>query len=123
MERIEEFTKDNKDFIHLDFSGFRTCEEFEELTEQAKSVIANYSKSSLFAIVNISDVRLNSCIKSVFLDFIHCNAPYIRYSAIIGIDGIKKMMTETVIKQSTRKNFLFAFTKDQAIELIQRNNY
>jgi len=123
MERIEEFTKDNKNFIHLDFSGFRTCEEFEELTEQAKATIASYSESSLFVIANISDVRLNSCIKNVFLDFIHSNTPYIRYSVVIGIDGIKKMMTETVIKQSNRKNFLFAFTKEQAIELIQHNNY
>ena len=122
MERIEKFSQEERKFLYLDFSGFRTCEEFDDLAEQAKLVIANYSECSLYVISNITDVRLNSCTKKVILNFIQANAPYVKYSSVIGIDGIKKMMVEALIKLSKRNNFFFAFSKEQAIELILNKN-
>jgi len=118
MERIEEFTREGKNFLYIDFSGFSCDDEHLDLVKKTEPVIEKYPGHSLYTITNIANLRFDSETKKIAADFIIHNAPYVKYGAIIGLDGIKKMMAYTVMKLSGRTNLGFAFSREGAIEWL-----
>ena len=122
-EHIEEFTHAGKSFIYIDFSDVKTNEKFIELLKVSRAIIEKYPENSLYTIANLENSRFDAESKKNILEYLEYNKPYVKHSAIIGFDGIKKIMVSTVFKQSGRDNLLFAFSKEQAIELLLGNEY
>ena len=122
MERIEEFIRNGKKIIYIDFSGFKSSAEFKDLIEIIKPIITNHLPNSLYTITNMENVRLDSETKLVAKEFMEHNKPYVKYSVIIGLDGIKKYMVYTVAKLSGRQNTNYTFTKDQAMEWLMQQD-
>jgi len=122
MERIEEFSRNGENFIFIDFSGFKYADEFADLIELVKPVVAKYPSGSLNTISNIENVRFDTAVKDVIVQYLEFNKPHVKCAVIIGMDGIKKMMALALIKLSGRTNIFFAFTREQAIEVILQNN-
>ena len=120
MYRIEEFGLNEKKFIYIDFSGYKTSDEFSSLMEMTKPVIAKYPECSLYTITNIENVIFDSQTKKIASEYMRHNKPYVKYGVIIGMDGIKKMICRTIIKLSGRTNMHFAFTKEEAVEWLLR---
>ena len=118
MERVEEFCLDGKKFIYIDFSGLRNKDDFFGQIQLVEPVISKYNENSLYAIVNIENVRLELDLKEIFVKFLEHNKPYINNSVIIGIDGVKKMSASAVAKLSGRSNFSYAYSREQAIEYV-----
>jgi hypothetical protein len=116
--RIEEFTQDEKNFIYLDLSGFETNDEYKEFVETAKTCISKYAKNSLYTITNIKDVNFDSETKKVIAEWMNYNRPYVKFGAVIGFDGIKRMMVNSIFKLSSRKNMAFVSTKEEAVEWL-----
>jgi hypothetical protein len=116
--RIEEFTRDGKDFIYIDLSDLRTNEEFLEMTRVIEPAVAKYPPLSLYTITNVENVRFDTTSKEFVARYMEHNKPYVKYGAVIGIDGIKKVMGNMVLALSGRDNLDFVFTKEQAIELL-----
>ena len=114
--RIEEFTKDGKNFMYLDFSNIKTHDKLIKMMELAKSKIAKYDEQSLYTITNIENLRLDLKAKEHSIEYLNTNKRYVKSGALIGMDGIKKVMIKTVIKLSGRENIFFAYSKDQAVE-------
>ena len=121
MERIEEFSQEEKNFIYLDFSGIFTNEKLIELIETFKPVIAKYRENSLYTISNINNIRFDSESGKIVADYLKHNKPYVKHGAIIGLDGVKKNMLSCLIKSSGR-NMHFAFTKERAIEWLLKQD-
>jgi hypothetical protein len=46
------------------------------------------------------------------------NKPYVKCGAVIGMDGIKKMMIKTIMNVSRRPDLEFFFSKEEATEWI-----
>jgi len=122
VERIEEFSRGGEKFMSIDFSGFRHVEEFAALIESAKPVISKYAPGTLNTITNIENVRFDTAVKDVIVDYLNHNKPYVKIATVTGMDGVKKMMANALIKLSGRKNVFFAFTREQAIEMALQNN-
>ena len=118
-QRIEEFTLEGKNFIYYDLSEFKPNEdEFKVFTEAAKECITKYAEHSVLTIANIRDVKFDSETKNIIVDWMRYNEPYVKFGTIIGIDGIKKIMANTILKLSGRKNMVFSSNKEQAIEFL-----
>ena len=117
-KRIEEFSVDGKNFIYLDWSGIKSNEEFTRAINEMELAIAQYPEQSLYTITNIENVRFDTESKEIVARHMKLNKPYVKYGAVIGLDGIKKTMINTLLKLSERDNMFFAFTKAQAIELL-----
>ena len=118
MERIQEFTRDGKNFIYIDFSEFKTNDEFLQLTGTVKQTISKYQENSLYTITSIDNIRFDSCIKDTIAEYMKQNAPYVKYGTIIGLDGIKRILANSIIKISGRTNIHLAFSKEKAIEWL-----
>jgi hypothetical protein len=120
MGRIEEFTRDGKNFIYLDLSGFKTNDEFTQFIEESKPVIEKHAEQSLYTITNVENVRFDTKTKELVAQWTEHNKPYVKFGAIIGGDGIKKMMANMAFAISKRANMTFVSSKEQAIEWLSK---
>ena len=118
MDRVEEFVQENKIFVYIDFSGLGVDKDFQEVINHAIPAISRHPENSVFTITNIANLRFDSHTKEIAAKYMTANKPYVKFGVIIGLDGIKKMMAKAVMKLSGRSNLDFAFTKEQAIEMI-----
>ena len=116
--RIEEFSLDGKNFMYIDLSDLKKNEDFLELVKVIEPTVSKYPEHSLNTITNIENVRIDSESKNIVAQYLEHNKPYVKYGAVIGLDGIKKILISTALKLSGRKDLLFAFTKEQAIDLL-----
>ena len=118
MKRVEEFTLAGKNFCDLDLTGLNTVGEFTEFGEAFKAAAAKYPESSLYIVANFENIRFDSESKRILSDSVAYCAPYIKWGAAFGIDGITKMMMLTICKTIGWNNMHFAFTKAKAIEWL-----
>ena len=122
ITRIEEFRIDDKIFVYINMSGITDDNEFYSSIENTKQIIAQYPKQSLYTIVNLENIKLDSTTKDSFMDYTNHNAPYVKHCAVIGVDGVQKLMVGTAMKQSGRAAPHFAYTKDDAIEWLLKQD-
>jgi len=118
MERIEEFTLEGKNFMYIDLSNIVTNDDFLQLTAIMEPLMEKYPEHSLYTITNIEGVRVNAHTKELVAKCLAHNKPYVKYGAIVGLDGIKKVFTNSALKMSGRTNMHFAFSKEKAIEWL-----
>ena len=116
--RIEEFTRDGKSFMYIDLSDIRSNEEFIELAKHIEPAVEKYPVASLHTITNIDNIRFDTKTKEIVARYLEHNKPYVKHGVIIGFDGVKKMIVNMVFALSGRNNLDFAFTKEQAVELL-----
>ena len=114
----EEFTLEGKDFIYIDLSGIKSNNEFNERIKVIVPEISKYPEKSLYTITNVENIRFDTKSKEIVAQYMTTNKPYVKFGAVIGIDGIKKIMINAIFALSGRSNMHFAFTKEQAIEWL-----
>jgi hypothetical protein len=118
MKRIEEFKRDGRNFIYFDLSNFKSNNEFTQFIEESKPMIEKYAEKSLYTITNIENVRFDTKTKELVAQWTEHNKPYVKFGAVIGVDGIKKMMVNMIFTMSKRANMTFASSKEHAIEWL-----
>ena len=114
----EEFSLEGKNFIYIDLSGTKSNNEFNERIKVIMPEIAKYPEKSLYTITNVENIRFDTKSKEIVAQYMTFNKPYVKFGAVIGIDGIKKIMINAIFALSGRSNMYFAFTKEQAIEWL-----
>jgi len=115
MDFVEEFTRDGKNFVYVDFSELESDESYMERIKLTMPAIEKHPENSLYMIANLDNVKFDSNTKKITADYIKSVKPYLRAAAIFGVDGIKKMMITTAMKTGGYVNTYFGFSKEQAI--------
>jgi hypothetical protein len=114
--RIEQFEFEGKKFIYYDLSHFKNNAQFKEFIEYAKTVTRqNPADCSLFSITNVEGVVYDTETKNICAEWMDFNRPYIKQGAVIGLDGIKRIMVNAVLKMSRRSNMKFFHARDEAV--------
>ena len=122
MEQYEEFSRNGKNFMYIDFSNCRTEDAFIQFIGMFAPIIEKYPEKSLYTITNIENIKFDSTSKNLVSKYLEHNRKYVKYGVIIGFDGIKKLMIGALFKASGRDYLHFAFSKEQAIEwLLQKD--
>jgi hypothetical protein len=118
MERIEEFTREGKNFMFIDLSGITTREEFIEMSDAVMAAIAKYPENSLYTITNIKGIRFDSESKKRMETYMTHNKPYVKHGAVLGMNGVLKTMGNTMFKLIGRTNLRFMYSREQAVEWL-----
>jgi hypothetical protein len=118
VKRIEEFEQGGKNFIYFNLSGLKSNDEYIKIIEEARPITESYAGRELYSITNIKDVAFDTKTKKIAAEWMAFNKAYVKYSAIIGVDGIKQIMMNAVFAISKRKNVCIAPTKEKAIEIL-----
>ncbi len=121
MKTVEEFQHDGKQFIYIDFSGCKTNTDYKSVIEAAKAIVVKYPKNSLYSITDGNDVTFDSLTKEMVTEWMKFAGPYVIHGALIGINGIKKIMINSMLKISGRTNLKILNSKQEAIEWLSKN--
>jgi hypothetical protein len=118
-ERIEQFDFEGKRFIYYDVSHFKNNVQFKEFIAYAKTVIQQSpAEGSLFSITNVEGVIYDTETKNIVAEWMDFNRPYIKLGAVIGLDGIKRIMVNSILKMSGRNNMKFFRSRDEAAQWL-----
>jgi hypothetical protein len=115
MERIEEFTRDGKNFIFLDLSRFKEVGDYKSVIEPSKAVISKYPPASLYTITDISGVNFDLDVKRTVAAWMDGNKAHVKCGAVIGVDGVKRIVVNSIFALAGRKNMRCVANREEAI--------
>lgn len=102
---------------YMDFSNLRTEKIIFEKMEEFIKYIISQPESSVYALTNLQNMYFNKIIFQRFKEFVIKDKPFIKKSAIIGLDGLIKVMFNGIVK--TTKRDLHAFNSiEEAKEFL-----
>ena len=117
-KRIEEFTRGGRDFMYIDFSGFKKNDDFSALIEIVKEKMLKYEANSVYTVTNIEDIMFNTGTMEILGSYMLYNKPYVKNGAVIGMSSMKKLMLNGLIESSRRDDMVFAADKEEAVGLL-----
>jgi hypothetical protein len=106
MEGIVWKKHKGNEIVVFDFAG-KTIDQIVLIISEAKKQISAKPKESILALTDLSGMRFNSQITNAFKEFTAHNKPYIKASAIVGIEGLQKLAYNAVMSFSKRKIPIF----------------
>ena len=104
MERVELREREGKTVVFLDFSGLDP-EDLKDVLEEAVDVIRSRPPKSLCTLTKVDGAHFNGEVIEALKEFAKGNEPYVEMGAIVGLEGLQKLVLTAVSKFSGR-NFV-----------------
>jgi len=98
-------THKGKRIVYMDFANSNQ-EEVMSVIKQAEGVIRSQPPESVLTILDISGSMYNKEIAAAFKEFAAGNKPFIKMTAIVGLEGIKKVLYDAILIFTKRKNMV-----------------
>ncbi len=102
MKRCRFISHQGVDIYYIDFSDLKTVEEIDGVMIESKTFIRAQAMKSMFNLANIQNMHFNGKIKDLFVEFISGNADHVYQSAIVGVDGIRRIVFNAVLRLTGR---------------------
>jgi hypothetical protein len=116
MERIQKILRKGKTIVLVDLSN---CEPAETLAvlPTAKMVISNFPPKSGLVLTDTTKSRYTKEVASAIKDFASSNTPFIKASAVVGVEGAASILLQTVIFISRREIKVFG-SRQEAMDWL-----
>jgi len=101
VKRIQVIDYKGKEIIYLDFSDCNINEVF-EIIEMAKKIIRVQPLNSVLTLTNVSGTKYNREVIQAMKEFANDNKPFVKAGAVIGIDGLKRIVYDAITRFSER---------------------
>ena len=124
MAGISFITHNGVKILYEDYSQSKPVEIL-ALIEKAKAIISKQPQNSILALVNVKGSNFNMGVMTTALkDFVKANTPYIKCSAVYGVEGLKEVIFNGILSFTGRKNpcSFLKLSKRQRISSLIRNN-
>jgi len=82
--------------------------------KKAKELITSQLLNSVLALVNVENAKFDMSVTSDPKEFVKSNAPYIKFAAVYGVEGLKEIIFRSVLVFSGRKNIAIFRTLEEA---------
>ena len=102
MERVQFIKHNYRQILLLNFSCCSVDEAIQTIAE-ASEIIKSQPESSLLILTDVTGARYNLEVVEKLKQFTRDNTPYVRASAVVGLDGLKKVIYNAVIMFTRRK--------------------
>ena len=106
MARVEFIKHNGKELLLLDFSNCKPGDVF-LVIDEAKKTIRSCPENSVLTLTNVTNMRFDDRVTEQLKAFTAHNKPYVRAAAVIGVEGIKKIILNAVMLFSKRKFHVF----------------
>jgi hypothetical protein len=107
MERVRFIEHRSRRLLLLDFSYCR-AEEVLKLIEDTGKIIRVEPPRSLLTLTDVTGTKYNMDVTQTMKEFTNGNKPHIRAAAVVGIDGLKKIVYEAIMRFSERNVPIFS---------------
>ncbi len=102
MTRVSTLDYKGKRILLMDFTGLRAGEEFDRSVAEAKAYIAGQPAKSVRSVFDATGAVYNAEVLVALKDFTKHNEPYMKASAVVGIEGILSVALMAVSKFTGR---------------------
>ena len=106
-----------KRILYMDIAS-QTTEEFIDITERIKQVVLKEPPKSIYCLVNVKDGKFNNDIINIIKVFAKETEPYVKITASIGVEGLKKIIHSGIILFTGNKNLILKDTKEEALDWL-----
>ncbi len=111
MEKVKWIKHLNKDILFVDLSNVQETEMAIEAAEEAEKIIAGQPPNSVLTLFDYTGMRYDMHGVEAQKNYSVAVKPYVRASAVVGIDGLKNVIVRSVIRLTGRNIKLFADLK------------
>lgn len=102
MDRVTFIKHNGKEILLLDFSNCKPGDVF-LIIDEAKKTIRSRPENSVLTLTNVTNMRFDDRVSQQMKEFTVHNRPYVRAAAVIGVEGVKKIIMDAVMLFSKRK--------------------
>ena len=106
-----------KRILYMDIA-VQTTEELIDITERIKPVIEKEHPHSILCLCNVKGSRFNTEITQVLKEFTKHNEPYMYMTALLGVEGLKKVIYDAVLMFTRRKNLVLKNSREEALDWL-----
>lgn len=118
--RTEIIQKDGKAIYYMDFSSMRKLDEINQIIQEAVNYIRRQPAGSVLSLTNVEGMHFNSQIIDAFTTFVSGNKPYVKNGAVIGLNGLIRIVFNGMLK-ATGRNLRVCSSKDEAILYLHQD--
>lgn len=105
MASVEYIEHKGKKLLYEDYSGCN-AETLKPFLDKAAAMIRSSPQNSVLALVNVENTRYNKEVSALMKDFVDKNTPFIKCSAVVGMDGLKSVLLKGIVAFTGRKNLV-----------------
>lgn len=103
--------------FYMDFSFLREPKDIEQVINEAKKYIRSQQKDSLLTLTNVEGMHFNNSIREIFTEFVKGNEPFIKSSAVVGVNGLIQILFNGLLKVTGRNLKTFK-AKENALDYL-----
>jgi methyl-accepting chemotaxis protein len=118
-ERIRFIRHLNEKILYVDFSN-GTVEDMHKVIAQSAHVIQNQPARSLLLLTNVEHQAFNPASAMEMQRYAQGNEPFVFAAAVVGLDGLKKILYETIRKASGQDMMAFSKIEEAKKWLVER---
>jgi hypothetical protein len=112
MSRVQFITHKGKKILYFDLSSCKIAE-ISAVVAEAKRAVGSQPPGSVLALTNVTETELSKDSSAVIKDFTAHNKPFVKASAVVGVEGLRKVIYNAAMAFSGRQISAFT-TLDQA---------
>lgn len=101
VKRLRVIDYKGKEIIYIDFTDCNVNEVF-EIIEMAKKIIRIQPLNSVLTLTNVSGTKYNREVIQAMKEFANDNKPFVKAGAVVGIDGLKRIVYDAITRFSER---------------------
>jgi hypothetical protein len=85
---------------------------------RAKAMVALQPKNSALVLINVKGASFNLSTSNALREFAKTNTPYVKYSAVYGVEGLQEVIFKGIIMFTGRKNIVLVKTLEEGKEFL-----
>lgn len=117
MATYEWLEKDGKKIFYMNIAS-ANLEELDNKLKELRPIIDAQPQGSLLTITDTTNGHFNNEMTKSLNVFTEANKPYIKMTAVIGVDGLKRMVYKGAMVFSKRDNLVIKDSKQEAIDFL-----
>ena len=117
MERVRFIQHQWRQILIIDFS-YCTVQEALVTMDEARKIIRIQPEETLLILTDVTEGKYNMDVIESLKEFTAGNKPYVKASAVVGLDGLKKAIYNMVVIFSKRKIPVFSDVQEAKDWLI-----
>jgi len=119
MAGVYEINHKGKTILCMDIAGLQSKDkpEFIKHVSHAKEIIRKHAPKSLLVITQVTNTGFDTEVAGIIKEYAQHNTPYVKASAVVGIEGWSKVILSAV-KALTGRDFYLADSMEDAQEWL-----
>ena len=117
MKSCEWIQYKGKNILYMKLDA-KTRVEAKEIAENIKPVVAKEPPNSILCIADVNNSKFNPETIQILKEFTMHNKPFMKMTAVIGVEGLHKVMYRAVLFFTGRKNLVLKNSKQDALDWL-----